>query len=148
MPGHRKQASTAKAKTRPWDVADYLEHAEDVVAYLDAALEDGDPQLVVAALGDIARSRGMTRVAADAGLGRESLYKALSNEGNPRFATVLRVLAATGIRLHPFVTPRVHPPRLDAGDFWNKGFTPSPEQRFVHVGGSGTCVAAPASGHR
>ena len=92
MPKPRNQEAMAKTKTRPWDAADYLEHPEDVVAYLEAALEDGDPHLVVAALGDIARSRGMTRVAADAGLGRESLYKALSSEGNPRFATVLKVL--------------------------------------------------------
>jgi probable addiction module antidote protein len=72
---------------------------EDIAAYLEAALEDGDPNLVVAALGDIARSKGMTNVARETGLGRESLYKALSLEGNPEFATVLRVIQSLGIRL-------------------------------------------------
>ena len=71
-----------------------------MVAYLEAALEDGDAALVTAALGDIARAKGMTRVARRAGLGRESLYKALSADGNPEFATVLRVVAALGLKLH------------------------------------------------
>ena len=66
---------------------------------LEAALEDGDPNLVVAALGDIARSRGMTSIASETGLGRESLYKALSLEGNPEFATVLKVIQSLGLRL-------------------------------------------------
>ncbi len=70
-----------------------------MAAYLEAALEDGDPALVVAALGDIARAKGMTQIARDAGVGRESLYKALSASGNPEFATVLRVLRALGLHL-------------------------------------------------
>ena len=86
-------------QTRPWDAADHLESDEDVVAYLEAAFEDGDPALIAAALGDIARARGMTRVAADAGLGRESLYKALSPTGNPELATVLKVMQALGLGL-------------------------------------------------
>ena len=90
----------ATTPTRPWDPADHLETDEDFVAYLDAAFEDGDPALIAAALGDIARARGMTKVAADAGLGRESLYKALSPNGNPEFATVLKVMQALGLRLH------------------------------------------------
>ena len=90
----------AKTRTRPWDAADYLETEEDIVAYLEAALEEGDPALIAAALGDIARAKGMTIVAADAGLGRESLYKALSPDGNPEFATVLKVMRALGLRLH------------------------------------------------
>lgn len=69
-----------------------------MIAYLDAALEDGDPALIVAALGDIARAKGMTQVAREAGLGRESLYKALSPSGNPEFASVLKVLSALGLR--------------------------------------------------
>ena len=85
--------------TRPWDAADYLEEEDDIVAYLEAAFEDGDPQLVTAALGDIARSRGMTKIALKAGLGRESLYKALSRDGNPALATVLKVMQALGLRL-------------------------------------------------
>ncbi len=86
-------------RTRPWDVAEHLETREDMAVYLQAALEDGDPALVAAALGDIARSRGMTQIARETGLGRESLYKALSTEGNPEFATVLKVLQALGLRL-------------------------------------------------
>ena len=90
----------AKAQTQPWDAADYLKTEADIVAYIDAAFEDGDPALVAAALGDVARARGMTQVAADAGLGRESLYKALSPGGNPEFATVVKVMRALGLRLH------------------------------------------------
>ena len=89
-----------KAKTQWWDPAEHLETEEDMAAYLEAALEEGDPTLVAAALGDIARAKGMTKIARETGLGRESLYKALSAEGNPEFATVLKVLQALGIRLH------------------------------------------------
>ena len=91
----------AKTKTRPWDAADHLKTKEDIAHYLEAAFEDGDPALIAAALGDAARARGMTKVAAETGLGRESLYKALSPEGNPGFATVLKVMRALGIRLRP-----------------------------------------------
>ncbi len=94
----------AKIQTRPWDAADHLETKEDVVLYLEAAFEDGDPGLIAAALGDVARAKGMTKVAADAGLGRESLYKALSPDGNPEFVTVLKVLRALGLRLHASAT--------------------------------------------
>ena len=90
-----------KTRTRPWDAADFLENEEEIVAYLEAAFEDGDPQLIAAALGDIARSQGMAKVALKSGLSRESLYKALSPEGNPGFATVLKVVQALGLRLHP-----------------------------------------------
>lgn len=87
-------------ETYVWDVVDHLKTEEDMIAYLDAALEDGDPSLIVAALGDIARAKGMTQVAREAGLGRESLYKALSLSGNPEFASVLKVLSALGLRFH------------------------------------------------
>ena len=86
-------------QTYPWDAAEHLETKEDIAAYLEAAFEEGDSSLVVAALGDIARSKGMTHIARETGLGRESLYKALSIEGNPEFATVLRVIQSLGIRL-------------------------------------------------
>ena len=89
----------AKTKTLRYDTAEYLRTGEDMAAYLEAALEDGDPVLVTAALGDIGRAKGMTQLARDTGLGRESLYKALSSEGNPEFATVLKVVRALGIRL-------------------------------------------------
>ena len=89
----------AKIHTRPWDVVEHLETEEDMAAYLEAALEEGDPQLAAAALGDIARAKGMSETAREAGLGRESLYKALSPGGNPEFATVLKVVQALGLRL-------------------------------------------------
>ena len=90
----------AKTKTLPYDAAEHLETEDDIIAYLEAALEDGDPAVIVHAIGNIARARGMSQIARDAGLGRESLYKALSPEGNPEFATVLKVVKALGIRLH------------------------------------------------
>jgi len=90
----------AKTKTRPWDAAEHLETAEDMAAYLEAVLEEGDPALIAAAMGDIARVKGIAQIARETGLGRESLYKALSPEGNPEFATVLKVLRALGLRLH------------------------------------------------
>ena len=90
----------AKTVTTPWDPADHLKSQDDMAAYLEAALKEGDPALVAAALGDIARAKGMTQVARDAGLGRESLYKALSPAGNPEFATILKVVAALGLQLH------------------------------------------------
>ena len=71
-----------------------------MAAYLEAALEVGDPALVTAALGDIARAKGMSEVARETGLGRESLYKALSPTGNPEFGTIIKVIAALGLRLH------------------------------------------------
>lgn len=89
----------ARTETYPWDPIDYLKTREDMIAYLDAALEDGDAKLVAAALGDIARAKGMTRIANETGLGRESLYKALSAGGNPKFATILKVTQALGFRL-------------------------------------------------
>ena len=80
---------------------DYLKTDEDMVQYLQACIDEAgdDAALIAAALGDIARARGMTQLARDTGLGRESLYKALSGEGNPSFGTVLKVLAALGLRL-------------------------------------------------
>jgi len=87
-------------ETYAWDVVEHLDTEEDMAAYLDAALEDGDLAVVMAALGDIARAKGMAQIAQDAGLGRESLYKALSATGNPEFATVLKVVRALGLQLH------------------------------------------------
>ena len=91
---------TMKSSTKRWTVTAHLDTEEARAAYLAAALEDGDPGVVTAALGDIARAKGMTRVAQKAGLGRESLYKALSPNGNPELATVLRVVQALGLRLN------------------------------------------------
>lgn len=90
----------AKTATTVWDPAEHLETEEDMAAFLEAALEEGDSALIAAALGDIARAKGMTQVAKEAGLGRESLYKALSSSGNPEFSTILKVIQALGLRLH------------------------------------------------
>jgi probable addiction module antidote protein len=90
----------AKPIIRIWDPAEHLQSDEDMAAYLEAALEEGDASLIAAALGDIARAKGMSQLARDTGLGRESLYKALSPAGNPEFATILRVVSALGLQLH------------------------------------------------
>lgn len=89
-----------RTKTAAFDAASYLNSDEDMAAYLEAALEENDPAVVAAALGDIARAKGMTQVAREAGLGRESLYKALSPDGNPELATVMKVVHALGLSLH------------------------------------------------
>lgn len=82
-----------------WDASEYLESENDIAAYLNAALEDGNPAILQAALGDVAKARGMSTIARQAGLGRESLYKSLSLEGNPSWATITKVLAALGLEL-------------------------------------------------
>jgi probable addiction module antidote protein len=86
-------------RTTPYDTAEYLDSEAKIAAYIDAVLEDGDPALVTHALGVAARARGMSQIARDTGLSRESLYRALSAEGNPELATVLKVLKALGVRL-------------------------------------------------
>ena len=87
-----------KTKLTQWDAADYLDTAEDVALYLDAALAENDPALVAAALGDIARSKGMSAIARETGLSRESLYRSLSPNGNPELGTILKVAESLGIR--------------------------------------------------
>ena len=89
----------AKIRTIPWNTEAHLETPEDVAAYLEAAFEDGDPELIGHALGAVTRSKGMTEIARRTGLGRQSLYKALSPEGRPEFATVLKVVRALGLKL-------------------------------------------------
>lgn len=91
-----------KLKLGKWDVVDHLKTDEDMALYLDACIEDdvGDGSLIRAALGDVARARGMTQLAKDSGLAREGLYKALSADGNPEFATVMKVIKALGLKLH------------------------------------------------
>lgn len=85
-----------------FDVAEHLRNPEEIAAYLEACFEDsdGDPAFIARALGNVARAKGMTQVARDAGLSRESLYKALSGDRSPSFETILRVFRALGIRLH------------------------------------------------
>jgi len=86
-------------KLTRFDAAEFLETEEDIAAYLDAVLEDNDPQLLNIALGDIARARGMSEVARQAGVSRESLYRSLSVDGNPSAATLLKIVNALGIQL-------------------------------------------------
>jgi len=89
-------------KITPYDVAEHLRTPEEMAAYLDAWLEEApdDAAGIAKALGNIARAKGMTQVAKDAGLSRESLYRALSADGNPSFSTVLKVARALGVKLH------------------------------------------------
>jgi probable addiction module antidote protein len=93
---------TPKPKITAYDVAEHLRTPEEMAAYLDAWLEEApdDVSGIARALGDIARAKGMSQVAKEAGLSRESLYRALSEGGNPSFATVLKVARALGVRLH------------------------------------------------
>jgi probable addiction module antidote protein len=91
-----------KTETTPYDVADHLRTPEEMAAYLEACMEeaDGDAAFIAKALGDIARAKGMTQVARDTGLSRESLYKSLSGECVPSFDTVIKVIRALGLKLH------------------------------------------------
>ena len=91
-----------KTATTTYDVADHLRNPEECAAYLEACLEEanGDASFIAKALGDIARAKGMTQVAQETGLSRESLYKALSGDRNPGFDTVLKVMNALGLELH------------------------------------------------
>ena len=85
--------------TRPYDSASYLSDDASILAYIEEVIESGDPALVSHALGVVARAKGMSQIAREAGVSREHLYRALSSEGNPEFATVLKVLGALGLRL-------------------------------------------------
>jgi len=86
-------------KTSLWDASEYLDSPESIAAYLEAVFEDGDPALIAAALGDIARAIGMTHLANQAGVTREALYKALSPTGDPKLSTFLGVMKAMGLKL-------------------------------------------------
>jgi probable addiction module antidote protein len=94
-------------ETFRWDPADNIKSAEDAAAYLEAAFEDGDPAVITTMLGAVARSRGMTGIAREAGVTREALYRALSKDGDPRLTTILGVLKALGLRLT--AEPAAHP---------------------------------------
>jgi probable addiction module antidote protein len=95
-----------KTKTSKYDVAEHLRTPEEMAAYLEASMEEanGDAAFIAKALGDIARAKGMSQVARDAGLSRESLYKALSGERTPSFDTILKVIGALGLKLHAEAT--------------------------------------------
>jgi probable addiction module antidote protein len=88
-------------KTRKWDVTEFLDNEERIAMFLETVFEEGDPALIAAALGDVARARGMTQIAKDTGLSREALYRTLSKDGHPEFNTVLKVMKAFGLRLSP-----------------------------------------------
>jgi probable addiction module antidote protein len=87
-------------ETTAWDPAERLTSPEAIAAYLEAAFEEGDPALIAAALGDIARARGMTEVSRAAGVTRNTLYKALTKDGDPRLSTLLGVTKALGLKIH------------------------------------------------
>jgi len=87
------------SKFTTFDVSEYLKDEASVAAYLSAIVEEGDPRLLLSAIGDIAKARGMSKIASESGLGRESLYKALNSGAKPRFDTILRVLSALGVNI-------------------------------------------------
>jgi len=87
-------------KTKTFDVAEFLEDEQTIAEYLNMALEDPNPEMLLLAVRNIARARGMTQLARDTGLGRESLYKALSEGAKPRYDTILKVVRALGVKLH------------------------------------------------
>jgi probable addiction module antidote protein len=87
-------------KTKTFDIAEFLEDDETIAGYLNMALEDPNPEMLLLAVRNIARARGMTQLARDTGLGRESLYKALSEGAKPRYDTILKVVRALGVKLH------------------------------------------------
>jgi len=89
-----------KVKTSPFDAADYLKSEEAIAAYMDSVLEDGTPQEIARALGTVARARGMGEIAEEAGMSRTSLYKSLSENGNPSVDTLLKVIRSLGLQLH------------------------------------------------
>jgi probable addiction module antidote protein len=93
-------------KTKPFDPALYLDSPAAIAAYLEEAFELGDPSFIADALGVVARAHGMTRVAKESGMGRESLYKALSSDGHPELATVVRVMRTMGLRLSTATLPK------------------------------------------
>lgn len=95
----KKKVTRPRRKLLPFDAARYLTDDEAVAEYVTAILETGDTDLLLMALGDVARARGMAKVAVDSGLGRESLYKALAPGAKPRFDTVLKVARALGVKL-------------------------------------------------
>lgn len=98
-----KKEMPAGAALSPYDTAEFLRTPEQIAAYLEAVFADhgGDSRVIVAALGDAARAQGMLKIAEETGLNREGLYKTLSGKGNPSFDTVLKVMKAVGVELHP-----------------------------------------------
>ena len=92
-------------KTTVWDPAEYLETEDQIAAYLDDIFKSGDPDLMITAIGDVARARGMSKIADDTNRGRESLYKSLAQGGNPSFETIVKVMGSLGFGLRPTSVP-------------------------------------------
>ena len=120
------------SKLAPFDAADYLDSEETIAEYLTAALEDPDPEMFLVAVRSVARARGMTQLAKDAGLGRESLYKALAPGAKPRYDTVLKLVHALGVNL---AAVPVHGPGLgmvkEAGEVYDNNTAPAKKRRVT-----------------
>jgi len=93
-----------KIKTKKWDPAEYIETKEDVIAHLEVVLEENDPELILSIVSDIARSKGMTKIAKEMKLSRKGLYKSLAPDGNPSFKTVFKLLDILGLQIK--LTPK------------------------------------------
>jgi probable addiction module antidote protein len=96
-------------KTTRWDASEFLDSDESIAAYLNAAFEDGDPGLIAASIGHVAKAKGMSQIARETGLSRESLYRALGDDGNPELSTMTKVMRALGLRIQ--VAPASPPPK-------------------------------------
>lgn len=121
----------AKTSTTKYDVSEHLRNPEEMAAYLEACIEEakGDAAFIAKALGDIARAKGMSQVARDAGLSRESLYKALSGERSPGFDTILKVMDALGLRLHTEAVYRARPRARPSGATSRRKRAPAPRNQ-------------------
>ncbi|MER9162060.1 addiction module antidote protein [Mesorhizobium sp. M0227] len=116
-------------ETTAWDVSKNLDNEQTIAHFLDEIFADGDPALMAAALGEIARARGMTQIAKAAGLSRESLYRALDSKGRPEFATVIKVVHAMGLRLS---IEAVAPPASETGSRWSTAGSASVRSKVYH----------------
>jgi probable addiction module antidote protein len=136
----------SKTVTSRYDVAEHLRTPEEMAAYFEACLEeaDGDAAFIAKALGDIARAKGMAQVARDAGLSRESLYKALSGERSPDFETILKVLGALGLELHAKVAPES--PETAEGSAGHQSSAKPPVKASRAAGGARRGARASRSG--
>ena len=101
-----------KIKTRKWDPAQYIEDKEDVIAHLEAAFEENDPELILSVFNDIARSKGMTKIAKELKLSRRGLYQSLAPDGNPSFKTVLKLVDILGLQIK--LSPKSPPTQAEA----------------------------------
>ena len=122
-----------KQKNRTQIVVDQFNSIQEVIDYLEESFEDGSPQLISATLGEVAKSKGMTAVAAESGLGRESLYKALSHTGNPSFSTILSVLRSIGLQLRPSECSSATSSAVDNFVSWTRDSPSSSRNIYLYV---------------